>query len=225
MLSLTNEQMGAFYASVRLIPSPAYGRQLFVEKNCLACHRIGGVGSREGPDLMGVTTQHSIGWLDEQLVNPDLVSPGSAMPSYDLSSNEQKAIIGFLASATAEDAKAILAGRPRLLNPSASEIAAGKESFTRFGCVGCHGIQLQGGVPNPNSQGGEVPSLLHVAQDYTKEEVTGIIRDGKIPPSQDVTKAPPPLYMPSWKNVLTKEDINRIVAYLWAMQPKNAESW
>ncbi len=225
MLSLTNEQMGAYYASVRLIPSPAYGRQLFVEKNCLACHRIGGVGAKDGPDLLGATARHSIGWLDEQLVNPDLVSPGSVMPAYDLDPNQQKAVIGFLASATAEDARGILAGRPRLLNPSASAIVAGKESFTRFGCVGCHGMELQGGVPNPNSQGGEVPSLLHVSQDYTKDEVLTIIRNGKMPPLQDPAKPPPPLYMPSWKNVLTEEEINQIVEYVWSAQPKGAESW
>ena len=46
MLSLTNEQMAAYYSSVRLIPSADYGRQLFVEKNCIACHNIGGVGGQ-----------------------------------------------------------------------------------------------------------------------------------------------------------------------------------
>jgi mono/diheme cytochrome c family protein len=95
MPSRTNEQMATYYSSVRLIPSAGYGRQLFIEKNCMACHSIGGVG--------------------------------------------------------------------------------------------CHGVQLQGGVPNPNSQGGEVPSLLHASDDYTKEEVIKIIRNGKAPP----------LYMPS----------------------------
>ena len=63
MLSLTSEQMGTYYSSVRLIPSAGYGRQLFVEKNCIACHNIGGVGAKSGPDLLGVTKQHSpAGW-------------------------------------------------------------------------------------------------------------------------------------------------------------------
>jgi mono/diheme cytochrome c family protein len=225
MLSLTNEQMGAYYASVLLIPSPAYGRQLFVEKNCLACHNIGGVGVTQAPDLLGVTTRHSIGWLDEELVNPGLVQPGSIMPAYDLDSNQRKAIIGFLSLASSDDARSILSGRPKVLAANQAAIEAGKENFTRFGCVGCHGMQLQGGVPNPNSQGGEVPSLLHASQDYTKDEVAGIIRDGKMPPSQDSTKPPPPLYMPSWKSVLTKEAINQIVEYLWSLQPKTASSW
>jgi mono/diheme cytochrome c family protein len=210
---------------VLLIPSPAYGRQLFVEKNCLACHSVGGIGVKQGPDLQGVTSRHSTGWLDEQLVNPELVWPGSTMPAYDLDSNQRKAMIGFLAVAAPDDARAILSGRPKVLAADQAAIEAGKQSFTRFGCVGCHGMQLQGGVPNLNSQGGEIPSLLHVSQDYSKDEVATIIRNGKMPPSQDATKPPPPLYMPSWKSVLTSEEINRIVEYLWSLKPKSSGSW
>jgi mono/diheme cytochrome c family protein len=46
-----------------------------------------------------------------------------------------------------------------------------------------------------------------------------------MPPSQDAKKPPPPLYMPPWKSVLTSEEINRIVEYLWSLKPKNVESW
>jgi mono/diheme cytochrome c family protein len=147
------------------------------------------------------------------------------MPAYDLDANQRKAIIGFLAVAAPDDASSILSGRPKVLAADQAAIEAGKQSFTRFGCVGCHGMQLQGGVPNPNSQGGEVPSLLHVSQDYSKDEVATIIRNGKMPPLQDAAKPAPPLYMPSWKSVLPKEEITRIVEYLWSLQPKKAESW
>ena len=224
MLSLTSEQMGTYYSSVRLIPSAGYGRQLFVEKNCIACHSIGGVGAKSGPDLLGVAKQHSPGWLDEQLVNPQTIYPGSIMPAYDLETNARKAIIAFMASATAEDAQSILAQRSRPLTPQDAAIEAGKQSFARFGCVGCHGLQLQGGVPNPNSQGGEVPSLLHASDDYTKEEVIKIIQNGKAPPVDNPAKPAPPLYMPSWKGVLAEEDIHRIADYLWSLQKKK-ESW
>ena len=43
MLSLTN---GDLLFKRALIPSPEYGRQLFVEKNCIFCHAIGGVGAK-----------------------------------------------------------------------------------------------------------------------------------------------------------------------------------
>ncbi|MFN7995740.1 MAG: c-type cytochrome [Bryobacteraceae bacterium] len=224
MLSLTNEQMGAYYSSVRVIPGAGYGRQLFIEKNCIACHNIGGVGGKNGPDLQGIVTRHSPGWLNEQLVNPEMIYPGSIMPAYDLDINSRKAIVAFMANATPSDAQEILSNRPKPLSADAAAIEAGKQSFARFGCVGCHGIELQGGVPNPNSQGGEVPSLLHASQDYTKDEVAEIIRNGKVPPLEDAKKPAPPLYMPSWKNVLSAEDINRITNYLWSLQPKK-EAW
>ena len=224
MLSLTSEQMGSYYSSVRLIPSAGYGRQLFVEKNCIACHSIGGVGAKGGPDLLGLAKQHSSGWLDEQLVNPQTIYPGSIMPAYDLDTNSRKAILIFMASATAEDAQAILSQRTKPLTPRDAAIEAGKQSFARFGCVGCHGLELQGGVPNPNSQGGEVPSLLHASDDYTEEEVIKIIQNGKVPPVENAKGPAAPLYMPSWKHVLTDEDIHRIADYLWSLQKKK-ESW
>lgn len=225
MLALTNQDMGSYYSSVRLIPSPEYGRQLFIEKNCIACHSVGGVGAKTGPDLLGVTKRHSNEWLDEQLVNPQLVYPGSTMPEYDLEANARKALLAFMATVTTEDVQSILSGRKTALKPEDVAIEAGKQDFARFGCVGCHGTELQGGVPNPNAQGGEVPSLLHVSDDYTKDEVIGIIRNGRVPPLDNAAGPAPPLYMPSWKHVLSDEDINRIADYLWSKQQKQKDAW
>jgi mono/diheme cytochrome c family protein len=225
MLSLTNEEMGTYYSSVRLIPSPEYGRQLFVEKNCIVCHSVGGVGAKSGPDLLGVTKRHSTEWLDEQLVNPEFVYPGSSMPEYDLETNARKALIAYMATATPDDAQQILLGRGRTLTPEDAAIEAGKRDFARFGCAGCHGTELQGGLPNPNAQGGQVPSLLHVADDYTKDEIVEVIRNGRAPPLENAKDPTPPLYMPSWKHLLSDEDIHQIVAFLWSKQQKSKESW
>lgn len=225
MLSLTNEEMGSYYSSERLIPSPQYGRELFVQKDCIVCHAIGGAGAKVGPDLLGVTKRHSLGWLDEQLVNPQLVYPGSSMPVYDLDTNARKALVAFLANATQQDAQDILTKKGTGLKPEDAAIAAGKQDFARFGCAGCHGTELQGGVPNPNAQGGQVPSLLHLADDYTKDEVIEVIRNGRVPPLDNVKGPTPPLYMPAWKNLLSAEDIHQIVEFLWSMQQKSKESW
>ena len=225
MLSLTNQQMGSYYSSFTQIPSASYGRQLFIQKDCIVCHSIGGVGGKTGPDLLGVTKQHSLEWLDEQLVNPQNVYPGSAMPEFDLDPNARKALVAFLGTVTVEDAKEILSGKSRAQSPDDIAIAAGGQDFGRFGCAGCHGANLQGGAPNPNAQGEEVPSLLHLSSDYTQDEVVEIIRNGRMPPL-DNTKGPtPPLYMPAWKNMLSNEDIHQIVAFLWSKQEKSSESW
>ncbi|MDE3199672.1 MAG: c-type cytochrome [Acidobacteriota bacterium] len=225
MLSLTSADMGSYYSSVRLIPSPAYGRELFVQKDCIVCHSIGGVGSKTGPDLLDVTKRHSLEWLDEQLVNPQLVYPGSTMPEYDLDTNSRKALVSFLATATPQDAEAIMAPHKNVITPEDAAIAAGKQNFARFGCAGCHGTELQGGLANPNAQGGQVPSLLHLSDDYTKDEVIAVIRDGRQPPLDNVHGPTPPLYMPSWKSVLSNEDIHEIVEFLWSKQQKAKDSW
>ena len=225
MLSLTNANMGSYYASVRLIPSPEYGRQLFVQKDCIVCHAIGGVGAKTGPDLLDVTKRHSLEWLDEQLVNPQLVYPGSTMPEYDLESNARKALVSFLATATPQDAEQILAPHKNVITPEDAAIEAGKQNFARFGCAGCHGTELQGGLANPNAQGGQVPSLLHLSDDYTKDEVTNVIRDGRQPPLDKANGPTPPLYMPSWKNVMSGEDIHQIVEFLWSKQQKSKDAW
>ena len=224
MLSLTSEDMGSYYSSVRLIPGPEYGRKLFAEKNCITCHNFSGIGQKAGPDLAGVTTRHSQEWLDEQLVNPELVYPGSSMPAYDLESNERKALISYLSSATPSDVQQLLSNKAKVLSPQDVAIEAGKQDFARFGCVGCHGTELQGGVPNPNAQGGEVPSLLHLSDDYTKDEVLAVIRNGRVPPIDNANGPPPPLYMPAWKKVLSDEDINRIADFLWSKQQKK-DAW
>jgi len=225
MLSLTNEEMGTYYSSVRLIPSAEYGRQLFVQEDCIVCHSVGGVGARSGPDLLGVNQRHSIAWLDEQLVNPEYVYPGSTMPVYDLETNARKALIAYMATATAEDAQAILAHKARPLTPADVSIEAGKQEFARVGCAGCHGRELEGGLPNPNAQGGQVPSLLHLSDDYTKDEIIAVVRNGRSPPLEKATGPTPPLYMPAWKNVLSDEDIHQVVEFLWSRQQKAKESW
>lgn len=225
MLSLTSQQMGTYYSSFNLIPSATYGRQLFVEKDCIVCHAIGGVGAKTGPDLLGVSKRHSLEWIDEQLVNPQNVYPGSSMPEYDLDANARKALVAFLANATPDDAKGIIDGKGHVLSPEDAAIAAGSQSFGRFGCAGCHGANLQGGVPNPNAQGQEVPSLLHLSDDYTQDEVFEIIRNGRMPPLDNPKGAVPPLYMPAWKYMLSNEDIHQIVAFLWSKQAKSSESW
>lgn len=225
MLSLTSEDMGTYYSSVRLIPSASYGRQLFIEKNCIVCHSFGGVGSKSGPDLQGVTKRHSLEWLDEQLVNPELVYPGSSMPEYDLESNARKALVAFMSSATPEDAQEILSHQVKPLTPADAAIEAGKRNFARFGCAGCHGTELQGGLANPNAQGGQVPSLLHLSDDYTKDEIIAVVRNGRAPPLENSAGPTPPLYMPAWKTVLSDEDIHQIVEFLWSRQQKAKDSW
>ena len=147
------------------------------------------------------------------------------MPQYDLETNQRKALVAFMETATPQDAQAILENRGHLLTPEDAAIEAGKRDFARFGCAGCHGTELQGGLPNPNAQGGQVPSLLHLSDDYTKDEVLAVVRDGRTPPLDNAKGQAPPLYMPAWKQVLSDEDIHQLVEFLWSRQQKAKDSW
>ena len=130
-----------------------------------------------------------------------------------------------MSSATQADAQEILAHRGNPLTPQDVAIEAGKRDFARFGCAGCHGTELQGGVPNPNAQGGEVPSLLHVSDDYTKDEIIQIIRDGKVPPLDNASGPTPPLYMPVLETFVERRGYpsDRRLPGQW--QQKSKESW
>jgi len=66
---------------------------------------------------------------------------------------------------------------------------------------------------------------LHVADDYSQAEITEVIRNGRVPPLEKVNGPMPPLYMPSWKHLLSDEDVHQIVAFLWSKQQKSKESW
>ena len=149
------------------------------------------------------------------------------MPDYGLDANARKALATYLANAQPGDAQAALAERKRFKTPADAQIEAGRLVYVHAGCGGCHSPDLKGGVPNPNAQGGEVLALIHLQQDYTKDEVLAIVRKGKAAPTEDAKKPAPPLYMPQWKGVISDEDIQKVVAYLWANQEKGKqeESW
>lgn len=225
MLSLTNPPIADYYLSVPVLPTPGQGRLFFAEAGCIRCHSIGGVGGRTAIDLAGVTDRRSAKYLERQLEQPDVSSRPAAMPVFPFSPSARRAIVAFLRVAGAEDARELLQARNPALDPSAALIENGRRRTLKFGCVGCHGQELKGGVKNPNSQGGEVPALIHVADDYTVEEVKAIIRRGKTPALEDPGKPAPPLNMPTWGKILAEEDIERIVAYAWSLRPAEAEAW
>ncbi len=227
MCSLSSAKMANYYLGARLIPGAAQGRQLFAEKHCLGCHAIGGVGAKAGPDLKGVTGRRSVQSIDEQINNPQMTYPGTSMPDYGLGINARKSLIAFLGNATPEDAKSILSEKKPGLSSEQAAIESGRLEFMHFGCAGCHGGDLQGGTPNRNAQGGEVPALLHLDQDYTHDEVLNVVRKGRVPPLEKANGPVPPLYMPAWKQFISEEDIDRIVAYLYSKQEKEKadEAW
>ena len=110
------------------------------------------------------------------------------------------------------------------------QVAEGWKVFTGKGCVFCHGVGAAGGVKNAGAVGGEIPSLLKVAEGYSADELKKKIHEGvksEAISTEPGVKSPPPLYMPPWENALTAKEYDDVVHYLMSLAPKKAggDSW
>ena len=88
-------------------------------------------------------------------------------------------------------------------------IAAGAHDFVQFACSRCHGERGRGGVSPA------VPALSSAAKELTPAELRSIIDHG-LGESSNPTKP----YMPVWGAVISKTQVNDLVAYLRAGLPE-----
>ena len=68
--------------AVAAAAAPNPGEEIFKTQGCSACHTIGGIGGKIGPDLTHVGSRRSKAWIEEQLINPKSHDPDSIMPSF-----------------------------------------------------------------------------------------------------------------------------------------------
>jgi len=202
---------------------------LFTERACIGCHRIEGKGGNIGPDLTYVGERRTAEWLVDHFKNPQKVVPGSRMPRLHLSDAEIKVLTIYMLSRRKEEVprdyltvqKASLA--EVVEETSLPQVEAGRRVYKRYGCAVCHGVEGRGGVPNNNVEGGKVPALTYVADNLFTREIYEKIENGSIPEKLD-PKGEDPLYiMPSWKGIMTRQEMDNLVAYLKSLLPKGAE--
>jgi mono/diheme cytochrome c family protein len=87
-------------------------------------------------------------------------------------------------------------------------VAAGAHIFVQFACAQCHGLQGRGGVSPV------VPSLTNVSTALTPKRLRFIIDHG-LGESKNPTKP----YMPVWGEVISKQQVSDLIAYLRAGLP------
>jgi len=92
-----------------------------------------------------------------------------------------------------------------------AQVAAGGHDFVQFACAQCHGEQGQGGV-SP-----DVPALTGAGQELTVAQLEHIINHG-LGESENPTKP----YMPVWGEVVSKQQVSDLVAYIQAGLPSVA---
>jgi mono/diheme cytochrome c family protein len=139
---------------------PDAGRQLFVDKRCVICHQIGGMGGVIGPNLDNLSHSAPIQvaaamWNHGMAMTAELRKRGIARPSF--SGGELRDLIAFFQSnqlGPPEGGLHVLPGRP----------AVGAQLFVDKGCVDCHAVSGRGGTVGPDlSRRASHSSLLDFA--------------------------------------------------------------
>ena len=69
-------------SAANLPKEAVHGEELFRSQGCSACHAIGGIGGKIGPDLTQVGSRREKGWIEDQIKNPKSHNPNSIMPSF-----------------------------------------------------------------------------------------------------------------------------------------------
>ena len=195
-------------------------------------------------DFTFVEGPHTLAqWLGEHFTEPRQVTPGfrkeelppgeeevypTFMPNYGLSDDEALALTIYMLSLTGKNLPAtyVIPAPPPPPEPVyASSVEAGRAVFQKYGCLGCHGMDGLGGRKNWNAQlGQEVPSLVSVKAYYDRDSLKEFIRNGRQPvPRLETTRPHPPLYMPSWKERISEEELDHLVDYLFSLYEQAAQ--
>lgn len=158
--------------SISGTPSVEYGRHVYKQEGCIHCHsqylrpRTSDVllwgpyrdidrtekppmigNRRQGPDLMNAGLRRTALWHRQHLMDPQSLSPGSKMPSYQYlfmgNGLRGESLVLYLASLgteyASERASAIQAWVPEQVH-NAPSLANGRKIFETY-CYMCHGLE------------------------------------------------------------------------------------
>lgn len=194
-------------------PSIEAGRSLFAgvafegsmpKGGCINCHsfRSGdGVltGGSIGPELTYAVRARGREYVKEHILNPRKHAADSIMPVFkDYSEAEIESLVGYLET----------------LNYTPAEDASGQQLFDTF-CVSCHGENMDGR--------GTVSAMLDpLPRDFSKHQFVASyevrfkdsIRDGVLGTA-----------MPSWKEVLSDEEIDKLITYIKEQSLQDAKAF
>lgn len=118
--------------------------------------------------------------------------------------------VGWIIGNSTSSSSSSTANLSATVNPT---IAQGGQNFVRFACSACHGMQGKGG-PDPS-----VPVLTSVGSTLSQAQIESIIADGvpgQVVKGSSGTSAP---YMPTWRNILSKQQISDLAKYIGAGLP------
>ncbi|OGR84464.1 MAG: hypothetical protein A3J74_00515 [Elusimicrobia bacterium RIFCSPHIGHO2_02_FULL_57_9] len=207
--------LGALAACSRqkALEPAARGEAYFKALGCVQCHQVGDKGGAYGPNLSFIGFRKSPQWLDGWLKDPHSWRRETVMPKFNLPDDIRQNLVSYLGTLKGQawDKNGRPWNRPGVM---ADAVKRGEMLFDKAGCVACHAEKGRGGYPNNNVVGGLIPSLMKVAEGYTKQELENKIRGGVIPAAADPGAPAPMIVMPKWGEVLKGDEISAVADYL-----------
>jgi mono/diheme cytochrome c family protein len=162
---LTQSSCGVCHAAdsallAKHAPVLAHGRELFLERGCLGCHKLDGVGGQLGPALDGIgsKTRHELpmahvkgdhtlpNWLRQHFDRPQAVVPGSQMRPPRLTAAENEALTTYMLSLRKRDLPrtGIAPDQIAALNDRLHHPVKDPAVLYRRLCANCHGDGTHG---------------------------------------------------------------------------------
>jgi mono/diheme cytochrome c family protein len=215
------QALDAFLSSRVGAPGLVEAKAVFHSLGCRGCHKIGGVGGDDGPDLTRegekdparldyshVPGKHTLGnWLGEHFRAPAQLVPGSLMPSLGLTKEQIDGLVFYLLSLRRSDFPEAYWPKDRIRAERFGEREFATDGATLFGtfCAACHGPQGEGmrypGLAAFPAIGN--PDFLAVASDRF---ITATVQHGR-----------PGRRMPAWgekEGGLRPAEVDAVVAHV-----------
>lgn len=225
------EAIGVLLDSAVGAPRLVEAKALFHSRGCRGCHKVGGVGGDDGPDLTRVGEKDPgrldlahvpgepslAGWLAEHFRAPATLVPGSRMPAMGLSEEQIDLLVLYMLSLRRSEVPEAYWPKDRIRAERFGEREFASDGATLFGtfCAACHGAAGEGmrypGMPAFPAIGN--PDFLGLASDAFLTETVSHGRPGR--------------RMAAWgdqEGGLRSEEIQSVVAHLRELGGVGAEA-
>jgi mono/diheme cytochrome c family protein len=197
-------------------PKLMAAKTLAYRRGCRGCHRIGGVGGDDGPDLSDEghkAVENLPDWLKRHFLDPPRVTPGSQMPNLALTDSEAAQLTLYMLSLRARVVPEASAPRDRLRTERLGERDFATDGESLFGvfCAACHG---------PRGEGRKFPGLAWTFPAIGDADFLGLADDPFL--RKTLTDGRPGRRMPAWGTKdggLRPEEIDAIVGFLRSLEP------
>jgi len=208
-------------------PLLARGRQLFQDRGCQSCHKLGGVGGQLGPALdgVGMKTRHQLpmagvvgeftlpNWLAQHFADPQKVVAGSQMRPPHLTTQENLALTTYMLSLDNRDLPETYVPADRIAAKNRDLFHKEVDGATLFRnyCANCH------------SDGSYAAWDKHFVRFMPAVRGAGLraVADRNFLVST-IKEGRPGTLMPAWKKTsggLTDEQVEKLVDYLTSGSP------